>query len=73
MIFERGFFNFIDGYKTVATSQFMYPDDHEIILRTRKAGVIARYLKDVRVKFSLRRLQKEGRLTVTRKYLVSSI
>ena len=73
MIFQKDFFIFIGGYKAVDSKKFLYPDDHDLILRTRKAGVIAQYLRDISVKFSLRRLKKEGRLTVSRKYFISTI
>lgn len=74
MIFERNFFHTLGGYneRGQKDEKTFYPEDHEIILRARKRGVIGKFTDNVKVGFSLRRAQKEGRLSVISKYLRSS-
>ena len=45
-------------------------EDHDLIQRARKMGVKAKILKDVKVAFSLRRVEKEGQVMVLYKYLL---
>jgi glycosyltransferase involved in cell wall biosynthesis len=68
MIFEHNFFTFIDGFNEGVT----FFEDHEIVQRARRSGVIAKLLKDVRVQFSMRRFQEEGRFKVLQKYLIAT-
>ncbi len=72
VVFQKDYFHFIGGFTSAKRGNKFFPEDHEIILRSRQSGVIAKYMKDVVVKFSLRRLKVEGRLTVMRKYLVAN-
>ena len=69
MIFEKNFFMFINGFD----EKLFISEDHEIIQRSRSHGVIATVLKNNHLKFSLRRMDKEGRLSVLIKYLISSM
>jgi len=69
MIFQKDFFNFIEGFD----DKLFLAEDHEIIQRARKYGVTAKLLRNVKVKFSLRRMKREGRLDLFRKYLIASI
>lgn len=73
VVFQKDYFLFIGGFTSPKRGKKFYPEDHEIILRSRQSGVIAKYMKDVVVKFSLRRLKVEGRLTVMRKYLIGTV
>lgn len=75
MIFQKSFFHFIGGYKENRhqDDKMFFPEDHEIIVRAKKAGVTACYIKDVKMKVSLRRMKKEGWIEVIRKYMVSSL
>lgn len=69
MIIQKDFFNFIGGFN----EKLYLSEDHELIQRARASGVIAKVLKDLHVKVSFRRMQKEGRLDIFRKYLIALI
>lgn len=69
MIFERNFFLFLGGFD----EKLFLAEDHEIIQRAKQAGVTAQMLHQTKVKISLRRLKKEGRLDLYRKYLVATL
>ncbi len=73
MIFERNFFHHIGGYKDYPSENKFFPEDHHIIVTAHEAGIKAKYLKHVRAKFSLRRIEKEGRLQSYRKYLMAAL
>jgi len=69
MAIQRDFFNFIGGFD----DKLFLSEDHEIIQRARKLGVIAKVSKSLKVKFSLRRMEREGRLDLFAKYLIALI
>lgn len=69
MIFQRDFFYFMGGFN----DKLFLAEDHEIIQRARKLGVIAKVLKNVKIKFSFRRMEREGRLDLFVKYLIALI
>ena len=48
-------------------------EDHNLVQRARKMGVKAKFLKDIKVVFSLRRVKKEGQVIVLYKYLLALI
>ncbi len=48
-------------------------EDHNLVQRARKLGVKAKFLKDVKVLFSLRRVKKEGQVIVLYKYLLALV
>ena len=48
-------------------------EDHNLIQRARKLGVKAKILKDIKVVFSLRRVEKEGQVMVLYKYLLALV
>ena len=73
MIFEKNFFTHIGGYRDNPNGTKFFPEDHDIIMRAHEAGVKAKYLKHVRAKFSLRRIEREGRLQSYRKYLIAAL
>jgi len=73
MIFERNYFNFIGGFDEKIIDKAGIGEDHEIMLKSRKAGVIARCDRSIEVQFSMRRLQKEGRMAFVRKYITSGL
>lgn len=74
MIFERDFFNFLKGYREKNTkNKSFFPEDHDIILRVYKHGVKARFLKNVKIKFSDRRIKIEGYFNVYKKMIISSV
>ena len=69
VIFQKDFFHFIGEFN----EKLFLAEDHEIIQRARKFGVIAKFLRRARIKFSLRRMEKEGRLKILLKYLIAVI
>lgn len=73
MIFQRDYFLHLGGYKEKPADSNFFPEDHDIIMRAHDNGVKAKFLKQVKVRFSLRRINKEGRLQVYRKYLISAV
>lgn len=68
LIIEKNFFKIIGGYN----ENLFLAEDHELIKRALQWGVRAKFLKDVKVKFCLRRLKKEGDLALFYKYLLAS-
>lgn len=75
LIFERDFFFHINGFKVDRKQDQakLFPEDIDFMLRARKAGVSANYLKEVEFRFSFRRFKRSGRLTVMRKYLIGAM
>ena|SRR3990167_4553244 len=69
LMFDKTFFRLLDGF-----DEGLYlSEDHDIVQRAKNRGVTAKFLKNVSLKFSLRRIQKEGRLDLFKKYLIASI
>jgi glycosyltransferase involved in cell wall biosynthesis len=74
MVFEKEFFHFIEGYvEGQKNSKNFFPEDHDIILRARRYGVLAKYCPSIKIGYSLRRYQREGRSNVIMKMFMSSI
>lgn len=67
MIFERNFFTFLGGYRSG------HAEDHDIILRTKQYGVTGKYVKSVRIGYSLRRYEHEGTINVAMKNFISTV
>ncbi|QQG44504.1 MAG: glycosyltransferase [Candidatus Roizmanbacteria bacterium] len=68
MIFEKNFFLRIGGFD----ESLPYAEDHNLVQKAYKWGVRANFLPQIKVKFSLRRLKREGRLKLLYKYLLST-
>ncbi len=68
MIFERNFFYNVGGFD----ESLVYAEDHNIIQKAQQWGVRAKFLRSIRIKFSLRRMRKEGRLKLLYKYILST-
>lgn len=68
MIFERNFFDFIGGFPE---NVFM-SEDHQIIQKVYKYGVKARFMRNIKVKMSMRRMKKEGELKLLYKYVLTA-
>lgn len=68
LFIEKNFFRAMKGYSesTYAT------EDHDLMLRAKRWGVQAKFLKDVKVIFSLRRVRKEGEWKLLSKYFMSA-
>lgn len=69
IIIQKDFFHFLGGFD----EKLFLAEDHEIIQRAKKMGVSAKFLRNIKVRFSLRRMKKEGRLEIFYKYLLASI
>ncbi len=67
MIVEKGFFDLIKGFDEA----LFISEDHEFIQRASSWGVTAKFIKNVKVVFSLRRMKKEGEVKFLYKYLVA--
>ena len=68
IIFRKEIFEIIGGFD----ENLSLSEDHELIRRARKYGIIAKTLPEIKVTISLRRMQKEGRLKFFLKYLYTS-
>lgn len=69
MILDKDVFERIGGFK----EKLFIAEDHEIVLRARKFKYSIKVLKNVNIAYSLRRIEREGRWTLFRKYLVSTL
>lgn len=69
MVLQSDFFRHIGGFN----EKLFISEDHELVARAYKHGVNAKLLKNVRIKFCLRRMEKEGRLKYLTKYLVAAV
>lgn len=69
MIVEKNFFHLIGGF---AENVFM-SEDHQLIQTAYRFGVRARFLDSVQVAFSLRRMEREGKLKLLYKTVVNTI
>jgi glycosyltransferase involved in cell wall biosynthesis len=58
IIIEKNLFLFLDGFD----EKLFLAEDHNLIQKAKKAGVGAKIFPDITVKFSLRRMHREGRL-----------
>jgi len=67
MIWEKNFFNLIGGFDEKLT----ITEDHDIIRKAHLWGVKVQIIHSVEVKFSLRRMKREGRLRLFYKVLIS--
>jgi len=69
IIIEKNLFKIINGFDENA----YLAEDHNLIYKTSLWGVKPKYLSQIKIKFSLRRLKKEGELKLLYKYLYASI
>lgn len=69
MIINKDFFSFLKGFN----EKLYLSEDHEIIQRAKNQGVSAKFLKNIRVSISLRRMDREGRLDIYSKYIIATI
>lgn len=68
MIVERNFFLRIGGFD----QKLFLSEDHNLVQRAQKWGVKARFLHNLKLKFSMRRMRKEGAFSLFYKYLIST-
>jgi len=69
MIWEKSFFQRVGGFD----EQLDITEDHDIIRKTHLWGVRAKILKEPSIKFSLRRMKREGRLSLFYKIFISHL
>ncbi len=69
MIWEKNFFNLVGGFD----ENIFIGEDHSIIVKAQKWGVKAKFLKNIRLTYSLRRIKKEGRMKSLYKLLVGTL
>jgi len=69
IIIEKNFFEKITGFD----ENTYLAEDHNLIYKANLWGVKPKYLPQIKIKFSLRRLKKEGELKLLYKYLYASI
>ena len=67
MVWEKNFFNLVGGFDEKLT----ITEDHDIIRKAHLWGVKVQVIHSVQVKFSLRRMKREGRLKLFYKVLIS--
>ncbi len=66
MIINRYIFNFLEGFD----EKLFMAEDHDLIKRAYKAEIGYKIAKNVKVRFSLRRMRKEGDLILFYKYAI---
>lgn len=69
IIIEKNLFQQLDGFD----EKLYLAEDHDLIHKTSQWGVKAKFLPQIKIKFSLRRMKKEGELKVFYKFLLSTI
>jgi len=69
LIIEKIFFDKIEGFD----EKTYLAEDHNLIYKASLWGVKTKFLPQIKVKFSLRRLRKEGELKLIYKYLYASL
>jgi len=69
IIIDKNFFEKIGGFD----EDVYLAEDHNLIYKATLWGVKAKFLSKIKVKFSLRRLKKEGELKLFYKYLYASV
>ncbi len=68
MFWEKNFFILVGGFD----ESIFIGEDHSIIQKAGKWGVRAKFLHNIKLTYSLRRIKKEGRLTSLYKLLVGT-
>ncbi len=68
MVIEANLFKLIGGFN----EKLHMSEDHEIIQRAHGWGVNPKFMNNVPITFSLRRMKKEGQLKLVYKYLLST-
>ncbi len=65
MVFEKMFFKRIGGFDDI------FGEDHQIIRKAYLYGVRAKFIPSLKVKFSLRRMKKDGRIKLFRHFIMA--
>ena len=67
MIWEKYFFHHVGGFE----EKLFISEDHQIVQKAFRHGVRARFLPEIKIKFCLRRMRKEGQLALFYKVILS--
>lgn len=65
----RKIFFEVNGFK----ENLYMSEDHNLVQRIRKIGIKAKILKDIKIVFSFRRIEREGQVRVLYKYLLALV
>lgn len=68
MVIDKHFFKQLGGFD----EKLFMCEDHDLVQRAWRWGVRVKFLPNIKVRFSLRRLKKEGHLKLFYKYLIAS-
>lgn len=68
MVIDKYFFELLGGFN----ERLFISEDHDLVKRSHQWGVKAKFLPSVKVRFSLRRLKREGQLKLFYKYLIAT-
>ncbi|MBI5123032.1 glycosyltransferase [Candidatus Roizmanbacteria bacterium] len=68
IIIEKNLFSRIGGFN----DKLFLSEDHDLIQKAQKWGVKAKFIRNLNLKFSLRRIRREGRMSLYYKYLVAT-
>lgn len=73
LIIHKKIFTRLRGYKEskLHEEHILYPEDQDILVRAKRRNIVTKYLDKVSVGFSLRRMEKEGWLSVALRYTIS--
>lgn len=69
MFVEKNFFDLIGGFE----EELFLGEDHNLVQKALKWGVRVKFLNKIKIKFSLRRMKREGQLVIFYKYLLATI
>ncbi len=69
MFIEKNFFKLIGGFDV----KLFLGEDHNLVQKAFNWGVRAKFLNNIKVKFSLRRMKREGQLTILYKWIMATI
>ena len=75
LIFQRDFFIHMSGFKNNKQQdrKMLFPEDLDLMIRSKKAGVNPLCPKDISFRYSMRRFRKEGYLRVMAKYVTNAV
>lgn len=68
IIVEKNFFCLIGGFN----EKLFISEDHDLVQNAYNWGVRAKFLRNITFRFSLRRMKKEGQLSLFYKYLIAT-
>lgn len=75
LIMYKPIFDILGGYKETSLHEqnILYPEDQDILVRAKQHGIACQYINTIQVGSSLRRMEKEGWLSVVSRYTISIV